>query len=156
MANNDTAIEKENREDNLFIKWNPLYETNHKIIDEQHKELVNIINELYISTIDHKSNKNEAFIKAAKKCIDYADYHFKTEEKIMDIIKYSDSANHKAMHRNFYNEVVNQIKKYQEGQPFVANRFIKYLKDWLLEHIAFRDRILVDELKSVLKNKENK
>lgn len=157
MANNDTNdIEKEKSEDNLFIKWNPLYETKHKIIDEQHKELVNIINDLYMSTTNHKSNKNEAFIEAAKRCIDYADYHFKTEEKIMDIIKYSDAENHKAMHRSFYNEVVNQIKKYQEGQPFVGNRFIKYLKDWLLEHIAFRDRIFVDELKSVLKKKENK
>ena len=150
------TIENESREDNVFIKWNPLYDTKHKIIDEQHRELVNIINDLYLSTIDHKVNKNEAFIKAAKRCIEYADYHFKTEEKIMDIINYSDSKNHKAMHKSFYDEVVNQIKNYQEGQPFIANKLVKYLKDWLLEHIAFRDKIFVEELMRILKNKENK
>ena len=150
------TIENESREDNVFIKWNPLYDTKHKIIDEQHRELVNIINDLYLSTIDHKVNKNEAFIKAAKRCIEYADYHFKTEEKIMDIINYSDSKNHKVMHKSFYDEVVNQIKSYQEGQPFIANKLLKYLKDWLLEHIAFRDKIFVEELMRILKNKENK
>lgn len=161
MANNNSnvdnlTIEAESRENNLFIKWNPLYDTKHKIIDEQHRELVNIINDLYMSTVDHSANKNEAFIKAARRCIEYADYHFKTEEKIMDIINYSDAENHKAMHKDFCNEIVNQIKNYQEGQPFVANRFIKYLKDWLLEHIAYRDKIFVEELMRVLKNKENK
>ena len=150
------TIENESREDNLFIKWNPLYDTKHKIIDEQHRELVNIINDLYLSTIDHRINKNEAFISASKRCIEDADYHFKTEEKIMDIINYSDSKNHKAMHKSFYDEVVNQIKSYQEGQPFIANKLVKYLKDWLLEHIAFRDKIFVEELMRVLKNKENK
>ena len=153
---NNLTIENETREDNVFIKWNPLYDTKHKIIDEQHKELVNIINDLYMSTIDHKANKNEAFINAAKRCIEYANYHFKTEEKIMNIINYSDTENHKAMHREFYNEVINQVKNYQEGQPFIANKLVKYLKDWLLEHIAFRDKILVEELMRVLKNREGK
>ena len=86
--NNANETENESREDGVFIEWSPLYDTKHKIIDEQHRELVNIINDLYLSTIDNKSNKNEAFIKAAKRCIDYTDYHFKTEEKIMDIINY--------------------------------------------------------------------
>lgn len=160
MTDNKNAdnltIENESREDNVFIKWNPLYDTKHKIIDEQHRELVNIINDLYFSTIDHKANKNEAFISAAKRCIEYTQYHFKTEEKIMDIINYSDAENHRAMHREFYNEVINQIKNYQEGQPFIANKLVKYLKDWLLEHIAFRDKILVEELMRVLKNREGK
>lgn len=160
MADNSNVdnltIENDIREDNVFIKWNPLYDTKHKIIDEQHKELVNIINDLYLSTIDHKINKNEAFINAAKRCIEYADYHFKTEEKIMDIINYSDTENHKAMHKSFYDEVVSQIKNYQEGQPFIANKLVKFLKDWLLEHIAFRDKIFVEELMRVLKNREGK
>ena len=154
----DNANEQENEggENSVFIEWSPLYDTKHKIIDEQHRELVNIINDLYMSTIDQKINKNEAFINAAKRCIEYADYHFKTEEKIMDIINYSDAENHKAMHKSFYDEVVSQISKYQEGQPFIANKLVKYLKDWLLEHIAFRDKIFVEELMRVLKNREGK
>lgn len=138
-------------ESNLFIKWRPIYETKHKIIDNQHKELVNIINELYLSTINNANDSNGAFIKAVKKCIDYTQYHFKTEEKIMDLINYSDAENHKAMHKNFCMELVNQIRKYEEGQPFVANKFLKYLKDWLLEHIAFRDKIFVEEVIAYLK-----
>ncbi|MEI0580806.1 bacteriohemerythrin [Brachyspira pilosicoli] len=137
-------------ESNLFIKWRPIYETKHKIIDNQHKELVNIINELYLSTINN-GESNGAFIKAVKKCIDYTQYHFKTEEKIMDLINYSDAENHKAMHKNFCVELVNQIRRYEEGQPFVANKFLKYLKDWLLEHIAFRDKIFVEEVIAYLK-----
>lgn len=133
---NQVNVEEEDvalNESNLFIKWRPIYETKHKIIDSQHKELVNIINELYLSTINNANDSNGGFIKAVKKCIDYTQYHFKTEEKIMDLINYSDAENHKAMHKNFCMELVNQIRKYEEGQPFVANKFLKYLKDWLLE-----------------------
>ena len=72
--NNANEIENESREDGVFIEWSPLYDTKHKIIDEQHRELVNIINDLYLSTIDNKSNKNDAFIKAAKRCIDYTGF----------------------------------------------------------------------------------
>ena len=135
---NIDVVEEEN-DSELFIKWRPIYETKHKIIDSQHKELVNIINELYLSTINNSNDTNGAFIKAVKKCIDYTQYHFKTEEKIMDLINYSDAENHKAMHKNFCMELVNH------------NKFLKYLKDWLLEHIAFRDKIFVDEVITYLK-----
>ena len=104
--------------------------------------------------MDNNANTNEAFIKAIKKCIDYTQYHFKTEEKIMDLINYSDAENHKAMHKSFYLEIVDQIRKYEEGQPFVANKFIKFLKDWLLEHIGFQDKKFVNEIKEALKKKE--
>ena len=132
----------EQQESTVFIKWVPLYETRHKLIDSQHKELVNIVNELYLATVDNNANTNEAFIKAIKKCIDYTQYHFKTEEKIMDLINYSDAENHKAMHKSFYLEIVDQI------------RFIKFLKDWLLEHIGFQDKKFVNEIKEALKKKE--
>ena len=138
----------------VYIKWVPLYETKHKLIDSQHKELVNIVNELYTATTNSGPNSNEAFIKSIKKCIDYTQYHFATEEKIMDLINYSDAKNHKAMHKSFYLEIVDQIRKYEEGQPFVANKFIKILKDWLLEHIGFQDKKFVNEIKETLKKKE--
>ena len=152
MDNNNNNNDQQ--ETAVFIKWVPLYETRHKLIDSQHKELVNIVNELYTATVDNSANTNEAFIKAIKKCIDYTQYHFKTEEKIMDLINYSDAENHKAMHNSFYLEIVDQIRKYEEGQPFVANKFIKFLKDWLLEHIGFQDKKFVNEIKEALKKKE--
>lgn len=134
-----------------FIKWKSSYETGHKLIDGQHKILVGIINDLYFSSIDVNIDTNKAFIQSIKRAIDYTKYHFQTEERIMELINYSDMENHKAMHKSFSVEIIHQIKNYEDGAPFAASQFIRYLRDWLLEHIVFNDRKFVNKLKEELK-----
>ena len=48
--------EQKQQDSAVFIKWVPLYETRHKLIDSQHKELVNIVNELYTATVDDNAD----------------------------------------------------------------------------------------------------
>lgn len=134
-----------------FIKWKESYETGHSVIDEQHKKLVEIINNLYFATIDVHMDTNKAFADAIRNAIDYTKYHFQEESKIMELINYSDMENHKNMHRGFIIEIVRQFKNYEDGAPFASSQFIRYLRDWLLEHIVFEDKKLVKEIIEVLR-----
>ncbi len=63
------------------------------LIDKQHKELLNIIN-LLASSINESSLKKD-LIYIIDKLIDYAYFHFTTEEEVFDKVSYKDSKEHK-------------------------------------------------------------
>lgn len=133
-----------------WIRWESKYKTGYKRIDEQHKELVNIINDLY--SIGVESNIEDENVKKSlsdilKRAIDYATYHFSYEEKIMSAIDYSIAKDHITKHRGFSVKVVDEVNMYENGNSIVIEDFIKFLRDWLINHIMVDDKKFVEELK---------
>ena len=137
----------DNEESVKFIKWCNCYKTGHQTIDEQHKELVNIINDLYSVMLDNTADKKQALLDAIKRCIDYTNFHFVEEEKLMNATNYSKKDEHKAMHRKFVSRLIDHIKGFETWEPFSVYKFINCLRDWLLEHIAYQDKIFISEIK---------
>lgn len=145
MNNND------NKE--KWIIWDGKFEIGYKRIDEQHKELVNIINDLYDASRDGNilnSEVKEKFKTVLKKAIDYATYHFDTEEKIMRAVRYKSFKEHMSKHREFSNKVLEETIKYANDKNMDMEDFIVYLRDWLFNHIVYEDKVFVDELKNIL------
>lgn len=142
-----------------WIVWKDDFNTGYKRIDDQHKELVSIINDLYDSANDkdiETAKVKESFKKAIKRTIDYASYHFSYEEKIMHAMDYSRTKDHISRHRSFSNEVIDQVSLYEQGSRFVANQFVRYLRDWLLNHIVVEDKVFIGEIREKLKKMEDK
>ena len=136
-----------------WIKWEERFKTGYKRIDNQHKELVNIINDLYETGVKGDLNnekKKKSFNEIIKRTIDYATYHFSYEEKIMNAINYSISKDHISKHRAFSLKVVDEVNRYEQGDDLVIKDFINFLKDWLLNHIVLDDKKFVTELKNTL------
>ncbi len=136
-----------------WIKWEERFKTGYKRIDNQHKELVNIINDLYETGVKGDLNNEEvkkSFNEIIKRTIDYATYHFSYEEKIMNAINYSISKDHISKHRAFSLKVVDEVNRYEQGDNLVIKDFINFLKDWLLNHIVLDDKKFVTELKNTL------
>jgi hemerythrin len=71
--------------------------------------------------------------------MDYVKHHFSAEEKILENIQYPHSAEHKKQHEDFIRTMVEDVKKFQEGKKFVPNNFVRFLKNWILSHIAIAD-----------------
>ncbi|WP_295156177.1 bacteriohemerythrin [uncultured Brachyspira sp.] len=136
-----------------WIKWEERFKTGYKRIDNQHKELVNIINDLYETGVKGDLNNEEvrkSFNQIIKRTIDYATYHFSYEEKIMNAINYSISKEHISKHRAFSLKVVDEINKYENGNSLVIKDFMNFLKEWLLNHIVLDDKKFVAEIKNTL------
>ena len=65
----------------MFIKWNPIYSVNVKEIDDQHKQIVTLINSVHdakINSIEECKNCVSKFVQELKK---HSVIHFRTEEK---------------------------------------------------------------------------
>ncbi|MDR2619477.1 MAG: bacteriohemerythrin [Treponema sp.] len=123
-----------------FVEWDERYSMNIPFIDEQHKELVRLTNELYQGCLMGDDVARAYFMKAIKSVVDYVGKHFSTEEKMLENIHYPGLPAHKTQHEEFVRKILEDVKSFQNGKQFVPNVFVRYLKDWILSHIAVEDK----------------
>jgi hemerythrin len=123
-----------------FVVWEDRFNTGIASVDEQHKILIEIINELYDACCIEKDIVDEVFRSSVKKTVDYVVFHFAFEEKLQITSQYPDHVSHKKKHDEFIRNIINSVEDYKSGKRFVPNKFMRYLIDWLLEHIAVSDK----------------
>ena len=121
------------------VQWSEVYSVQYKAIDDQHKELVRMTNEL-LGACKKGSNKADTFfMKTIQGAVNYAKTHFATEEVYMDKVAYPEYQLHKKEHEGFVEEVLRQLKIFEEGKSEPIE-FAGFLKNWLLNHIAVSDK----------------
>jgi hemerythrin len=128
------------KETNL-IEWSDRYRIGIPLIDEQHKKLIDMTNTLYLGCLDGDEAANAYFLKTVHEAVDYVRFHFTTEEKLLERINYPGLAAHKKEHEDFVKEILQQVQAFQGGKKFVPNMFVRYLRDWVLTHIAVSDKL---------------
>jgi hemerythrin len=121
------------------VSWDNAYSVGFELIDGQHKELVRMTNELFEGCKKGGTAADQAFMTAIRNAVEYAQTHFYTEEKYMKKTAYPDMAAHVKEHESFVATVVEAVKNFEEGkaEPITLARF---LKQWLLNHIAVSDK----------------
>ena len=72
--------------------------------------------------------------------INYADYHFKTEEKYFELHNYPESQQHIIQHSFYKDEILQFKKEILDGKSTVPIDVFNFLKDWLTEHIMQSDK----------------
>ena len=131
---------------NNYIQWQDNYSVNINFIDEQHKILINIINELYDDIIIKK--KFVDVNNLLSKMVDYAATHFSTEEKYFIEFQYNDSINHIKEHKYFIEKVNEFIEKSTLIKSSVPLEALYFLQDWLINHILISDKKYIDCFKN--------
>ncbi|MTI09693.1 GGDEF domain-containing protein [Curvivirga aplysinae] len=132
------SLKMPNNHINVF-PWNEQYNTGIAEIDEQHKKLVQLLNEL-AGTLTQ--DDNDQILYALDQLVDYAKYHFDCEEKIWSEIFENDSwfKGHKTNHVSFLPAIL-KMKKDQEHLPLseVTENMVRFLIRWLIFHIIDDD-----------------
>jgi diguanylate cyclase (GGDEF)-like protein/hemerythrin-like metal-binding protein len=142
------------------IKWSNNLSVGVDQIDDDHKELITIINKM-INEVDKNNNLLMQYFDELE---DYTHYHFSREEKLM--ISQCTSDEDRAMVKEHLKEHQYFIKKIPELKQKVVSssssdivyEVIDFLMDWLLEHIIVKDLGLSQcftSNQSITKNKNN-
>jgi hemerythrin len=127
-------------ESEAFVEWDDRYSVGIPLIDDQHKELIRLTNELYKGCLAGDKAARVYFMSAVKGTVDYVKYHFSAEEKLLENAKYPEIADHKRQHESFVKQILGDVQSYQGGKKFVPNVFVRDLRDWILSHIAVMDK----------------
>ena len=129
-----------------FVVWNDKFSVKVSSIDEQHKKLVAVINELYNAMKAGKTKDQMGKILEA--LVDYTKYHFSYEEKLMESAGYKDIVDHKKQHVAFVQKISETVENYKNGKLIMSIEICNFLQDWLIHHIQGTDQkysqLLVD------------
>jgi len=127
-----------------MFPWNESFATGLPQIDEQHKQLVHLVNVLARS-IAFKAEIpkiNDVFNELA----DYAAYHFNTEETVWQQFLVGDALEtmHKQVHEKFISEVLRlKGEELSKSQNEIIEDVLLFLTDWLAFHILDSDKRMV-------------
>ena len=124
----------------ILVEWDDRYLVGIPLVDEQHKELITMTNTLYRGCLEGDAKAKIYFMQTIHGTVDYVKHHFSAEEKILESVNYPDIGEHKREHEGFIRQIFEQVKSFEGGKKFVPNDFVRYLKDWILAHIALTDK----------------
>ena len=129
------------------IEWSDGLATGVELIDNQHKMLLNKLND--ISESIEKMHGVEAITKTLDFMMDYTDFHFGTEEEHMQKTSYPRMEYHKSMHKEFVETLKNMTLEFQEdgATQRLAESVNIFLFNWLVKHIRGVDGTLGKFLK---------
>lgn len=131
----------------MSFTWKEEYAVGVRIIDEQHKVLLELLNDLD----QVRKNPEAAATKRSgilQRLENYTKVHFTTEEEIMRIYGVKDFETHKAMHAKFAEKVQAFNEFYNDDKMFLFENVYTYLEGWLLKHIQVEDKKLGPYLNS--------
>ena len=127
-----------------LFQWTSKLETGIPSVDNQHKKLVDCINQL------HDAMKQQQGAQKVQEILDflvsYTITHFKDEEALMAKKNYPDLAAHKMVHEKFVREVQKMRDDFKAGRNLTLE-LSQALTDWLKNHIMGTDMKYVSHLK---------
>lgn len=126
-----------------YFLWNNKFATGVESIDNDHRKLIGMINELY--TAMSKGEGRTVLHSVVCQMVDYSKLHFRREEQIMKQIDYPFFEKHEMMHDAFIARVVTFMQKLEEGKDSISIEIVAFLREWLSDHILKADMQLAAE-----------
>mgnify|MGYP001766199425 CR=1 FL=1 len=138
------------------INWSVDLDTGIEVIDHQHRQIVDFINQLEVVNTTHDKAKLKEVVDA---CVDYTLSHFAFEESLQEEAGYKYCKPHKKVHELFTRKVAEYQQRVDLGED-VGNELHGMLARWLVNHIKRDDADYVASVKAnmvdIIKEKEEK
>jgi len=123
----------------IGMKWDESLSVKITSIDNQHKVLITMINNLQNALISGEASS--VLNGVLKKLADYIDSHFRFEERLFSQHGYPDQTAHIQKHHEFEAEVKRIAEGFAQGTNFMASAdLMTLLTQWLVKHIKGTDQ----------------
>jgi hemerythrin len=122
-----------------FVAWDEAYSVGFEPLDNQHKKLVTMVNALFAGCKMGNVAADLVYKWTINDALEYAGTHFSDEEKYMSQVDYPKLDEHKKQHEEFVVEINKSVELLEKGKKEPVE-LVKFLKNWLLNHIAVSDK----------------
>ncbi len=124
------------------IDWQEAMSVGNPLIDDQHRQLINIYNWLVELEQESVSAVDQLFVQL----LNYASEHFACEEECFHHADHPLFDAHKQEHDDFLDKVLHLQQEWESSKTLILHEVKSFLREWLLEHICISDKNLFDRM----------
>ncbi|GIX31960.1 MAG: hypothetical protein KatS3mg124_2432 [Porticoccaceae bacterium] len=129
-----------------FLNWSDDLATGIPVVDNQHRRIVEYINELH-EAIQTKNRGQVGVV--LDELVEYTLSHFGFEEELMGEAGYPFLHAHQKVHRLFEKKVGEFVERHKMGED-IARPLLTTLRTWLVNHIKRDDHDYADAVQAFL------
>lgn len=118
-----------------WISFEPSHLVGIEEFDEQHRNLVYLVNRLN-EALKHGESKETTLLMFDELLV-ATTHHFDTESRYMKLYHYPDEEAHEAEHEHLVNDALQMKAQFRDGRELLA---LQSIKDWLLGHVLYSDK----------------
>ncbi len=131
----------------VLFPWRDAYSVGIVQIDNQHKQLIGLINSLHAAM--REGDAASVQTKIMDELARYTWSHFAFEESLLHRHNYSGLAAHAQEHQRMVAQVADMRESLRTGKLTATLGLMQFLKEWLSGHILERDQAYARELKGL-------
>ena len=122
---------------NAWVGWDESLSVGIDAIDEHHRYLLDLINDLFEVVINKRGAREVARLVKATDA--YAKVHFRTEEQMMRHHGYEGIHRQEQQHHAFEAKIREFYEELHDNPLIAQFDVLSYLRDWLIHHIRVED-----------------
>ena len=124
--------------ENVLFQWSDEFSVDIQEVDEQHKVLVGLLNELHAAILEHRGKA--ASRQILDRLAEYTRTHFMLEESLMRLTHYPGFDVHKQQHEDLIAQVQALQHKLDHENAAISFELLHFLLNWLVRHINESDK----------------
>ena len=125
-----------------LFQWQAEYSVKIGILDQHHKRLFELMNQLHDAMREQSGQAVLAAILDNLLC--YTQAHFSAEEVLMEAFGYPETLPHRIEHDRLTRIVLEFQQQFVAGQVRIGIQLMEFLESWLVQHILGSDKKYVD------------
>lgn len=130
-----------------MIQWKEEFVTGIDIIDEQHKEYIEVLNEL-----EQYGTNKDLFLVTLMKLQSHIEMHFNSEEEYMRNYSYPHIQEHIIEHEKLLNAFVDFLQKIasENNIDLLSSKLVEFLTNFITEHYTAQDKKMTIFIKNAI------
>jgi hemerythrin-like metal-binding protein len=143
FKDSDATQEIGERANEPLFEFDAQYSVGFSEIDEDHKKLFNLV--IWFSQAIEGARQEE-ITRALNELVDYTDWHFRHEERLMQEHHYPELDQHVFEHNDLRKKVKVVVSRFENGEMESLDGVPEFLTNWLIHHIKVTDQKLGEYL----------
>jgi hemerythrin len=129
-----------------LMNWSSKYSVGMEALDNQHKALMGVLNELHAASMQGKAG--EVAGPLLRQTVSISNEHFAAEERLMESTGFPGLAAHRAKHRELAGKIAEFVARHEKGDTTVYTPTLYFMRDWQTKHMQKEDQEYAPWLKA--------